>query len=54
MTLFNILYAILLLVYSIILLRNDDSRLIKFLAVVLLIVSILGLLGTIAMTLDMR
>lgn len=54
MTLFNILYAILGIIYSVITLKEDEGLLIKFLAVVLLIVSILGLLGTLATELDMR
>lgn len=54
MTLFNILYAILAIVYSYITLEEEQSALIRLLAYVLMIVSILGLLGTLAMELDMQ
>lgn len=47
-------YAIALVIYSLILLREDESLLIKFLAIVLLIVSVLGLLCILAMELDIR
>lgn len=54
MTLFNILYTILAIVYSYITLKEEQSTLVRLLAYVLMTVGFLSLLGTLAMELDMR
>lgn len=46
--------AILAFVYGVVLLREDDGKLSKFLAVVLLAVSSLGLLAILAMEMNIR
>ena len=46
--------VILAFIYGIVLIREDDGKLSKFLAVVLLAVSSLGLLAILAMTMNTR
>ena len=45
--------VILAFIYGVVLLREDDSKLSKFLAIVLLAVSSLGLLAILAMAMNM-
>lgn len=52
MILINLIYAILAFIYGIILLKEDDRKLTKFLAIVLLAVSSLGLIAILAMELS--
>lgn len=54
MTLFNILYTILAIVYGYITLEEEQSSLIRLLAYVLIIVGFFSLLGILATELDMR
>ena len=49
MVLFNLIYAILLFIYGIILLKENDGKLTNFLAIVLLVTSVLGLIAIVAM-----
>ena len=49
MTIVNLIYAILLFIYGIILLKENDGKLTNFLAIVLLAVSSLGLIAILAM-----
>ena len=48
----NLIYVILAFIYGIILLKEDDRKLTKFLATVLLVISVLGLIAIIAMELS--
>jgi len=52
MILINLIYVILAFIYGIILLKEDDRKLTKFLAIVLLAVSSLGLIAILAMELS--
>lgn len=49
MVLFNLIYAILLFIYGIILLKENDGKLTNFFAIVLLVTSVLGLISIVAM-----
>lgn len=49
MILINLIYVILAFIYGIILLKEDDRRLTKVLAIILLATSSLGLLAILAM-----
>ena len=49
MTIVNLIYAILLFIYGVILLKENDGKLTNFLAIVLLAVSSLGLIAIVAM-----
>lgn len=49
MILINLIYVILAFIYGIILLKENDRRLTNFLAIVLLVTSILGLIAIVAM-----
>lgn len=51
MLIINLIYAVLLFIYGIILLKENDGKLTNFLAIVLLAVSSLGLLAIVAMEL---
>lgn len=51
MLIINLIYAALLFIYGIILLKENDGKLTNFLAIVLLAVSMLGLIATVAMEL---
>lgn len=46
--------VILAFIYGVILLKEDDGKLSKFLAIILLAVSILGLLAILAMEMNIR
>lgn len=48
----NLIYVILAFIYGIILLKEDDRKLTKLLAIVLLAVSSLGLIAIVAMELS--
>jgi len=52
MILINLIYVILAFMYGVILLKEDDVKLTKFLAIVLLAVSSLGLIAILAMELS--
>lgn len=52
MILLNLIYVILAFIYGIILLKEDDRKLTKLLAIVLLVISILGLVAIVAMELS--
>lgn len=52
MTIVNLIYAILLFIYGVILLKENDGTLTNFLATVLLAVSVLGLIAIVAMELN--
>lgn len=52
MILINLIYAVLLFIYGIILLKENDGKLTNFLAIVLLAVSVLGFLAIIVMELS--
>lgn len=52
MTLINLIYSVLLFIYGVILLKENDGKLTNFLAIVLLAVSVLGFLAIIAMELS--
>lgn len=52
MILINLIYAVLLFIYGIILLKENDGKLTNFLAIVLLAVSVLGLIAIVAMELS--
>ena len=52
MTILNLIYAILLFIYGVILLKENDGKLTNFLVIVLLAVSVLGFLAIIAMELS--
>ena len=52
MILINLIYVIPAFIYGIILLKEDDRKLTKFLAIVLLAVSSLGLIAILAMELS--
>lgn len=52
--LINLPLVILAFIYGIVLLREDDGKLSKFLAIVLLAVSSLGLLAILAMEMNIR
>lgn len=52
MTIVNLIYAILLFIYGIILLKEDGGKLTKFLAILRLVTSILGLIAIVAMELS--
>ena len=52
MTIVNLIYAILLFIYGIILLKENDGKLTKFLAILLLVTSRLGLIAIVAMELS--
>lgn len=49
MLIINLIYVILAFMYGVILLKEDDRKLTKFLAIVLLAVSSLGLIAILAM-----
>lgn len=49
MILINLIYVILAFMYGVILLKEDGGKLTKFLATVLLAVSVLGLIAILAM-----
>ena len=48
----NLIYVILAFIYGIILLKEDDRKLTKFLAIVLLAISSLGFVSILAMELS--
>ena len=52
MLIINLIYVILAFMYGVILLKEDDRKLTKFLAIVLLAVSVLGLIAIVAMELS--
>lgn len=52
MLIINLIYVVLAFIYGIILLKEDDRKLTKFLAIVLLAISSLGFLAIIAMELS--
>ena len=52
MLIINLLYVILAFMYGIILLKEDDRKLTKFLAIVLLVISSLGFVTILAMELS--
>lgn len=52
MLIINLIYVILAFMYGVILLKEDDRKLTKFLAIVLLAVSSLGLIAILAMELS--
>lgn len=52
MLIINLIYAVLLFIYGIILLKENDGKLTNFLAIVLLAVSSLGFIAIIAMELS--
>ena len=49
MILINLIYVILAFMHGVILLKEDSGKLTKFLAIVLIIISVLGFLAIIAM-----
>lgn len=49
MLIINLIYVILAFMYGIILLKEDDRKLTKFLAILLLVTSVLGLIAILAM-----
>lgn len=51
MTIVNLIYAILLFIYGVILLKENDGTLTNFLAIALLAVSVLGSIAIVAMEL---
>lgn len=52
MILINLIYVILAFMYGVILLKEDGGKLTKFLAILLLVTSILGLIAIVAMELS--
>lgn len=52
MILINLIYVILAFMYGVILLKEDGGRLTKFLAILLLVTSVLGLIAIVAMELS--
>ena len=52
MILINLIYVILALIYGVILLKENDGKLTNFLAIVLLVTSVLGLIAIVAMELS--
>ena len=52
MTIVNLIYVILAFMYGVILLKEDGGKLTKFLAILLLVTSILGLIAIVAMELN--
>lgn len=52
MILINLIYVILAFMYGVILLKEDGGKLTKFLAIVLLAISSLGLIAIVAMELS--
>lgn len=49
MLIINLTYVILAFIYGIILLKEDGGKLTKFLAILLLVTSVLGLIAIVAM-----
>lgn len=52
MILLNLIYVILAFMYGAILLKEDDGKLTKFLAILILVTSVLGLIAIVAMELS--
>ena len=52
MILINLIYVILAFMHGVILLKEDGGKLTKFLAILLLVTSILGLIAIVAMELS--
>lgn len=52
MILINLIYVILAFMYGVILLKEDGGRLTKFLAILLLVTSVLGLIAIVAIELS--
>lgn len=51
MILINLIYVILAFIYGVILLKENDGRLTNFLAIILLVTSVLGSIAIVAMEL---
>ena len=52
MILINLIYVILAFMYGVILLKEDSGKLTNFLAILLLVTSVLGLIAIVAMELN--